>query len=834
MAHPSDDSFQRAFAALQAGKIGDAEKGFKALLKAQPRHVGALNLLGIALVQQVKFAEAEQFVKRALAENKNSDATLYNYGIILKALNRPQEALQRFSEALAINPSQADSWNNRGAVFNELHRYQDAIADLEKAITINPNYAAVFCNKAISLAGLKSYDRALESFARALELEPNLAVAWSGRGGVLLMLRQYEAALAAYDKAVALQPDLAEGWLGRGNVLNELERYADAEASYDRALSLNASLAEAWLGRGNVLNETSRCEEASQAYERALAVKPDLAEAWLGRGNVFVKIHRHDEAAAAFERALTLNPDLAEAWLACGNNFILINNLDEAAAAYDKALTLQPELAKAWFGRGSLLFKRKLYAESSVAFDKALALKPDLKLAESSRLHAKQHLCDWSNFDRDVSHLLTAIRSKKIVSSPFVNLSLPIAAADQLQCAKNYAADLPSSAALWRGEAYTHERIRIAYVSSDLREHPVGRHVVEVFEQHDKSRFEVTAISLWPKHESATRSRIEAAADRFVDAHSLGDHQIADYLRRHEIDIAVDLNGFTEGGRPGVFAQRFAPIQVNYLGYAGTLGADYYDYIVVDRTVIPADHFQFYSEKVVWLPDSFMVTESRRQISEGISSRNVSGLPERGFVFCGFNAAYKLSPDIFAVWMKLLKSVSGSVLWLTDPGEVAKANLRNEAERAGVPAERLIFATRVESHADHLARQRLADLFLDTLPYNAHATAIDALWAGLPVLTCLGETFPGRVAASLLGAVGLPELITGSPAEYEALALKLARDPALLGALKGKLEHQRESFPLFDSRRFTRHLEAAYTGMVARHRSGAKPAPFAVEPVTQP
>lgn len=761
MANPSNDNFQRAMAALQAGKIEEAERGFRAQLKAQPKHVGALNLLGIILIQQGKFAQAEEFVQRALKENATSDATFYNYGVILIALNRPEEALQRFDQSLAINPK----------------------------------YATAHCNRAITLAELKRYDQALAAFDSTLALDPNLAVAW----------------------------------LGRGNVLSALERFADAQVSYDRALALNGNLAEAWLGRGNTLTQDRRYDEAFEAYSRALTIKSDLAEAWLGRGNVLVRFHRHTGAAAAFERALAIKPGLAEAWLEQGNNFAEIDNFEAAAAAYDKALALAPNLAKAWFGRAALLSKRKLYTEALVAYDKALAIQPDFVRADCGRLLIKQFLCDWSDFDPAVARLRAVIRAQKLISSPFANLSLPISAADQFQAAKCYAADQPSYPARWRGERYAHDRIRVAYISSDLRDHPVGRQMAEVFERHDQSRFEMTAISTGVVQESETRSRIKTAFEHFVDAQAMEDDQIAEYIHRHQIDIAVDLNGFTDGGRQGVFAQRPAPVQVNYLGYAGTLGADYYDYILADSTAIPTEQFQYYCEKVAWLPDSFMATESNRPISATIPQRSECGLPVSGFVFCCFNAAYKFSLELFSIWMKLLGAVAGSVLWLTDPGENARANLRREAEQAGVSGGRLIFATRMPSLADHLARHQLADLFLDTLPYNAHATAVDALWAGLPVLTCLGETFPGRVAGSLLKAVGMPELIAGSLAEYQALALKLARDPALLAALKAKLAGQRETFPLFDSGHFTRNLEAAYSAMVKRHRSGQGPAHFAVE-----
>jgi predicted O-linked N-acetylglucosamine transferase (SPINDLY family) len=349
-----------------------------------------------------------------------------------------------------------------------------------------------------------------------------------------------------------------------------------------------------------------------------------------------------------------------------------------------------------------------------------------------------------------------------------------------------------------------------------------------LFEHHDKSRFETIAVSLSPDQKDRMSERLKASFDRFIDASTKSDQEVAALLRDLEVDIAVDLNGFTGGARSDIFASRAAPVQVNYLGYAGTLGKNYWDYIVADRFVISEDRQADYAEKVVYLPDSFMVNDDNRKIAEHAPSRQAAGLPEDGFVFCCFNNSYKFTPDVFDVWMRLLHAVEGSVLWLPETNASATKNLQAEADKRGVAPERLIFAPRVPSNEEHLARLRLADLFLDTLYYNAHTTACDALWAGLPILTCPGQTFASRVAGSLLSAVGLPELITPSLADYEALALKLARDPVQLAAVKDKLARHRTTYPLFNTERFTRHLEAAYTAMWERSQRGQPPQSFVV------
>jgi protein O-GlcNAc transferase len=380
---------------------------------------------------------------------------------------------------------------------------------------------------------------------------------------------------------------------------------------------------------------------------------------------------------------------------------------------------------------------------------------------------------------------------------------------------------------LWRGERYRHERIRVAYLSADLHEHATAYLMAELFERHDRERFEVTAVSWGPQVASPMRTRLQQAFEHFVDVRGRGDVEVAHWLREQEIDIAVDLKGYTFDARLGILAQRPVPVQVNYLGYPGTLAAPYIDYLIADAVVIPPEARMHYAEQVVWLPDSYQVNDRQRVIAARTPSRGELGLPERGIVFCSFNNNYKLTPEVFALWMRLLQQVEGSVLWLLEGNAAVAANLRREAQVRGIAPERLVFAPRAPL-PEHLARQRTADLFLDTLPCNAHTTASDALWAGLPLVTCLGATFAGRVAASLLTAVGLPELITPSLAEYEALALRLATDPEALAAVKAKLARNRDTYPLFDSDRTRRHLEAAYVTMWERYQRGEAPAAFAV------
>jgi protein O-GlcNAc transferase len=781
-----DEAFQRGLAALQAGNAGDAERLFNTVLRARPRHVGALNLLGVVLIRLGRFAEAETCLRRALQEQARSDATLNNLGVVLAALKRPAEALGCFTQALAINAAVAETWNCRGAALSDLKRFDEAVEDFGKAVELNPRYAEAWLAYGNALCALRRYDEGLAAYDKALALVPNWAAAYCNRGAALLDVERYAEALASSDRAIALAPDIAVAHGNRAGALAGLRRYAEALASGDRAIALDPGLADGWLIRGNAFIELARYEDAFAAYDRALALRPDLAEVWLGRGRIFIDLKRYDDALLA----------------------------------YDKALALKPQLAEAWLGRGDIFAEFRQYDDALAAYDRAVALKPDLNGAAGAKLLAMLYTCTWTDWAGEVDRVLTAVRNGKLASAPFPLLALPSSAADQLQCAERFVREQPVFAPLWRGEIYAHDRIRIAYLSAVLRNHPVANLTVGLFEHHDRSRFEITGLSSGPDDDSPMRQRVKSAFEHFIDVQHNSDQDIAELIRHHEIDIVVDLNGFTANNRFRALARRAAPIQVNYLGYSATMGGGCIDYILADSTLIPEDQCAFYGEQVVRLPDTFQVNDDRRPISERTPTRQECGLPEQGFVFCCFNNTFKIAPEMFDVWARLLNGIEGSVLWLRRPDATAAQNLRREAERRGVAAERLVFAPPVPLMADHLARHRQADLFLDTLPYNAHTTTSDALWAGLPALTCLGETFAGRVAASLLHAAGLDELVTNSLDEYEALALRLARDPAVLAALRGRLAQNRDSCALFDSKRAARNFEAAYTMMWQRYQKG--------------
>jgi protein O-GlcNAc transferase len=614
-------------------------------------------------------------------------------------------------------------------------------------------------------------------------------------------------------------------------VLHRRGALAEAAAHYADVLRADPANAEAHCYLGMIACQQGRFAEGAECARQSLAYDPANARAHVLLGRALAALGQPDAALSSFDRAIAMEPSAARAHGHRADLLAELSRNGEAIESYDRALALAPDAVADWFNRGGALIAVGRYEEAIASFERAAALDPKLGRADVLRAPlflSKLRLCDWTNYHDEAAQLVSMIGANQPLSVPYAAFFLPCSPAEQLQCARRYVQDQAAQPSLWRGEIYSHDRIRLAYLSADFREHATSHLMAGLFEQHDRSRFEIMALSFGEDDDSAIRHRVAAAFDRFIDVRGKSDQDIAELMRRHEIDIAVDLMGFTKDNRHGALARRPAPIQVNYLGYPGTMGASFIDYIIADATVIPEEHEACYAERVVRLPGSYQANDNKRPIASATPSRRDCGLRDDGFVFCCFNNTQKLNPDTFDVWMRVLQAVDNSVLWLLEGSATASANLCVAAERRGVAARRLIFAANT-SLPEHLARQRLADLFLDTLPYNAHTTASDALWAGLPVLTQTGTSFAGRVATSLLRALGVPELITATPQDYERRAIELAKDPSGLAALRRKLAVNRATTPLFDTALFARRIEAAYTAMHRRYQAGLPPAKISVE-----
>jgi predicted O-linked N-acetylglucosamine transferase (SPINDLY family) len=580
---------------------------------------------------------------------------------------------------------------------------------------------------------------------------------------------------------------------------------------------------------GLALHGLGQPEHALADFDRALVLNPGAALALLYRGDVLLELGRAGDALASYDSLIQLAPGFDEAWFRRAAALWALDRPEDALASYQKCFALNPRRFGAVFNIGTTLLKLDRYDEAFAAFERAGALNPDHPYLAGAMAAAISGGCDFERWPGCQERLVEGVRGGRAVVPPLTFLPFCDDGDLRRACSAAFVTDrVPQiPAPLWTGDRYDHRPIRIAYLSADFHQHATSDLLAGLIERHDRAHFQVTGISFSKDDGSVIRSRIVRAFDDFRDVRGHSDSAVAQWLRDHEIDIAVDLKGHTEGSRSGILAHRPCPVQVSWLGYPGTIGAGFLDYIIGDAVVLPFADQPWYSEKIVHLPHCYQCNDHRAIASEPI--RADEGLPQDTFVFCCFNAAWKITPAIFDVWMRLLAGVPGSVLWLLDDNEAARRNLRRAASGKGIDPARLIFAPRIQP-AMHLARHRLADLFLDTLPYNAHTTASDALWTGVPLVTCKGQQFDGRVAASLLETAGLPDLITETVEEYEALALELARDPPRLAALRARMAESRLSSPLFDIDRFRAAIETAYLRMVNRARAGLAPESFALAP----
>lgn len=717
----------------------------------------------ISAFQTNNFEEAYRLCELILKQDKGNVVALHLFGILNALRSDFPNALKSLDRALTLSPQNPDLYVDKGKILNETGRPEDALLCLDKALAINGRHPIALDLKASILLLLKRPADTLEIFDRLLQIAPNHSRTQNNRGLALTELGRYDDAIASFRLAAASDQKNPEIWVNLGNVLCKSQSYNDALAAYGNALTINSGFAEAWLGRGNALASLKQYEEALSASDKALANKPDLPEVWDLRGGIYAKLRRTEEAIRAYSEAMREDPQLP-------------------------------------FLKGHLL-------------------------------HQKMLCCDWSNIESIIAEIKSDIELKRPSADPFGLLSISSSEQSLQQAAQLCGARLypgnPIANSAHRIADNTARKIRLGYLSGEFRVHANSLLLTGVLEEHDRSSFEIFIFDNGWDDKSDLRQRIVAAANEVVDITTLSDAAAADTIRKAGIDILININGYLDDHRMGIFARRAAPIQVNYLGFPGTFGCDYIDYIIADRIVIPEDRRSFYTEKVAHLPHCYQPNDCTKKIGTTIFKREELGLPEHGFVFCCFNNNYKIVPDVFDCWARILKRLDGSVLWLLKSNAIAASNLMQEAVARGISPDRLVFAERMPL-ADHLARHQLAGLFLDTLPYNAHTTASDALWTGLPVLTQTGTTFPGKVATSLLNAVGLPELAVRTQQEYEETAIHLATHPTELALLKNKLLQNKPTAPLFNTHLYARHIEDAFRAMFDRHKQGLDPAHISI------
>jgi predicted O-linked N-acetylglucosamine transferase (SPINDLY family) len=818
-----------ALAAQRSGSIGDAKRLYASVLRIDPTNAAAFGNLGIIAAQQGDLAAAERLFRQEIRLRPNYPAGYNNLGSVLQQQARLDDAIAAHRHAIKLNPNYAEAFLALGNALKQQGKFEEAMGSYQSAIKARRDYAEAHNNVGVLLQMQGRLDQAASAYGEAVALRPGYAEAHFNLGVVLHQKQEFDAAEAAYRQVISLNPGIAVVHNNLGAVLKDKGLLDEALAAFENAVNLKVDYAEAFYNRAMVLQQQAKPEEALAAYGRAIELRKDYTDAINNAGIVLQELGRAGEAVDLYRRLLELVPARADAYNNLGAAYLAQGRPNEARAAFEQALTHKSDFPEAFYNLGNAWRELGHLSEAIAAYRNALRLRPDYADAFSQLVYHRAQACEWDSHQADQDKLLDMVRAGVRVP-PFYLLSTPASASDQLICAQHWIGPIrpPPEAVFEHNALYESGRIRLGYLSGDFHQHSTGHLMAELFECHDRDRFEVIAYSYGPDDHSSMRARLDRAFDRFADIHALSHREAARLIHADKVDILVDLKGYTHHARPAISAYRPAPVQVSYLGYPATMGADFIDYIIVDPFVVPAGQQPFFSERLVHLPGSYQVNDRRREVTSARTSRQDHGLPPEGLVLCSFNNSYKISPVFFDIWMRLLRSVPGSVLWLLETNGLVKGNLRSEAGKRGVDSARLIFAP-VVPPAEHLGRHRHADLFLDTLPCNAHTTASDALWAGLPVLTCSGDTFAGRVAGSLLTAIGMPELVTGSLEEYEQAALALARDPQRLVALRQKLEKKRDTSSLFDLPKLTANIEAAYAWMWQTWLSQKKPIAFSIE-----
>ena len=681
----------------------------------------------------------------------------------------------------------------------------------EKILALDQkNFDALFF-LAIILINSKNYKKASDLLEQVILIKPNFADAYNNLGICLEKLNDLDGAIKNYNLAINNRSNFAEAYNNLGVAFQKLKNFDQAILQYKKAIGYKSLYLDPYINLANLFKETKQFEEAIKNYDLAINLNPNLAEVYNNKGNALKEIRKFEEAIKNYDLAINLNPNLAEVYNNKGNALKEIRKFEEAIKNYDLAINLNPNFAEAYFNAATALQDIKNFEKAVLNFEKALLVDKEIQFCKGYLLHAKMLCCNWNGLNELYKEIYNDVEKNKYSATPFGYQAICDDESSLQKCAQLYSSkrfpEIKNN--FFTKKISKNKKIKIGYLCGEFREQATSILMTEVWEKHNKENFEIIAFDSGWDDKSIRRNRIIAAFDKFIDISKVSDFDAAKLIYKEQIDILINLNGFFGTGRPIVFSYRPAPIQINYLGFPGTIGSKYIDYILCDQTVVPPQSKKFYNEKIIYLPNSYQANDTKRKISEKKFLREDLSLPKESFVFCCFNNNYKITPNMFDVWARLLKKIDNSVLWLIEGNSEATENLKKEAKIRNIDGSRLIFAKRMKLE-DHLARHKNADLFLDTLPYNAHTTASDSLWAGLPVLTCLGNAFPGRVAASLLRSLDLPELITYSENEYIAKAEEFALNPEKLRLIKNKLDANKFSKPLFNAELFCRSLESAF------------------------
>jgi protein O-GlcNAc transferase len=804
---------QRAHAALSGGQPGAAARVCQKLLTDNPRNLDARYLHGRSLAALARWREAAAEFRRVLSNRGNFFPAMVDLGIAEALDGNYRDALAILERARAIDPRPAELHFGLGLCLLGVDDHLGAAGAFQSAVDRNPQFPDAHNNLGVAYDRLGRLADAVACFRQAAALHASHADAHRNLGDALSRLGDVEGAVAAFEQAAMLRPRDAAAHAELGAALERVNQSHRAADAYQHAAGIDLQCAEAQLGLGGLAATAGDADTAARRYVQAAEARPSDSGIVLAAAANLEELGFSAEALALLRAAARRLPDNADLHDALGSALHRKGHLPEALDSYERALAIDSSRPQTVLNCGHALESMGALGRAMACFERALTLRPLDGQSLAAIASCAYRLCDWDRA-HDMLRTLRALSDGIDELQAFLMLATDLEPAEIAQSLQRRACRAarphasPVTAALLKGPA---EPLRVAYLSPDFRIHPVALAIAGVIENHDRTRVEPIAVSLQAGDGSDIESRLRGAFDEFIDAASLSDRAVVKLLRERSIDVAIDLAGLTTGARTGIFAMRAAPTQINYLGFPGSMGMQFMDFIIADRIVLPETDEIHYREKVLRLPNSYLPFDDTRTATAGYD-RHAAGLPAAGFVFCAFNNGFKITHDMFEVWMRLLRQVPGSVLWLRSMGPATASNLKDAAAARGIAAERLVFAKFEPRMEAHLARLQLADLFLDTLPYNAHTTAAEALWAGVPIVTCSGRSFAGRVGASLLSSCGLTDLICTDLDAYEALALRIAHSAQLRAELRERLSHARHSASVFDTRRYTRDLEDLLVG----------------------
>jgi protein O-GlcNAc transferase len=818
-------AFSLGVIALQSGQALEGVHWFRQAIHGDPLPAEYHWHLGYALASLQRFDQALEAYEQGLQRDRGNAWTWWLYGNALMAKQRCSDAIPAYTEAIKLDPTFFDAYYQLGEAQRISGGLEAALKAYQAALERCPDAAEVLFAVGQCYYQGQRPDLAIPFFERALALQPQqslwryaLATTWEQLGEI-------ERAQAACSEALRTQTDFAEAHYLLGNLYVMQGRYEEALPCFQRAVESRSNYSQAMTNLGAAYQQLGQENEALAWFQRSLQVDPRATNAWFNIGNLFLAKGKFETALYYFKETVKNDPNHVEALSRLAAAASQLQQFDEAVLALERVIQLCPDLIDAYFRLGGCYRDQQHHDLALKVYERALQISPEAPHVLATLIHQKQTICHWDGLyelsERLLAHIeeeVTRDTDDQIAPFIVICLSKPSTASQQYQAARKYvrSRDLPTAPLHRRPPSVAvgipHRKLRIGYLSGDFQQHPVGYLVGELFEEHDRDRFRIYGYSYGIEDHSPLRKRLGSSFDVFRDVQSRSFRETAEQIVEDEIDILVDLQGFTARSRTEILLLRPAPIQVNYLGFPGTMGTRAIDYILVDDYIVPPEQQACYTEKLMYLPGCFLVNDSRREIDPRIPRRDSLGLPEDGFVFCAFNSNHKMTREMFEVWMRLLQATPRSVLWLRDSNRFAVENLQHEAKRYGIEENRLVLAPGLPM-PKHLARHRAADLFLDTFPYNQHSTAADALRMGLPMVTLSGQTFASRVAGSILRTLELPELITDSHAAYEQVALRLAHDPVGLAAIRSRLRDALQRSDFLDGAAFARKLETAYQTM---------------------